>query len=154
MRVGAHGDPVFYQFESPLLRLMLDHDYRLFVKGGQAAWLARQPDGAVDPATVWVHRFYDVSASTFGQQPQGFQLERAAADLLSLVELVRRTMGAPRVHLVAHSMGGLVCRPASGDRRRRRPSSPAAPARWRRPRRWTRAGSLDAPAAPVPASTP
>jgi pimeloyl-ACP methyl ester carboxylesterase len=37
-------------------------------------------------------------------------LERAAETLLDLVELVRRKTGAPRVHLVAHSMGGLVCR--------------------------------------------
>ncbi len=110
VRVGAHGDPSFYQFESPLLRLMLDHDYKLFVKGGQEAWLARQPDGEVGPATIWIHRFYDVSASTWGGKPRAFSLESAAADLLTLIELVRRKTGAPRVHLVAHSMGGLICR--------------------------------------------
>ncbi len=110
VRVGAHGDPSFYQFESPLLRLMLDHGYTLFVKGGQEAWLARQPDGEVGPATIWIHRFYDVSASTWGGKPRAFSLESAAADLLTLIELVLRKTGAPRVHLVAHSMGGLICR--------------------------------------------
>ena len=40
VRVGGRGDPIFYQFESPLLRLMIDHDYKLFVRGGQLAWLA------------------------------------------------------------------------------------------------------------------
>ena len=110
VRVGAHGTATFYQFESPLLRLMLDHDYDLKVKGGQLAWLVAQPDGAVDPATIWIHRFYDVSASTFGQKPEQFTLERAAESLLELIELVRRKTGAPRVHLVAHSMGGLICR--------------------------------------------
>ena len=110
VRVGANGDAAFYQFESPLLRLMIDHDYQLFVKGGQLAWLSRQPDGTVQPASLWVHRFYDVSASTWGGRAQEFRLENAAEDLLELIELVRRKTGAPRVHLVAHSMGGLICR--------------------------------------------
>lgn len=110
VRVGGSGDPLFYQFESPLLRLMIDHDYQLFVHGGQRSWLEGQEDGTVDPRSLWVHRFYDVSASTWGEDPQAFQLERASEDLLALIDLVRRKTGAPRVHLVAHSMGGLICR--------------------------------------------
>jgi pimeloyl-ACP methyl ester carboxylesterase len=109
-RIGANGEPTFYQFESPLLRLMLDHDYQLYVRGGQLAWLSQQPDGEVEPATLWIHRFYDVSATSWGKRPQDFSLESAAGDLLELIELVRRKTGAPRVHLVAHSMGGLICR--------------------------------------------
>lgn len=110
VRVGTDGDPAFYQFESPLLRLMLDHDYQLFVKGGQSAWLHRQDDGGVDPASIWIHRFYDRSASTWGNNREDFRIERAAEDLLDLIELLQRKTGAPRVHLVAHSMGGLICR--------------------------------------------
>ena len=110
VRVGARGEPSFYQFESPLLRLMLDHGYHLEVKGGQLAWLTAQEDGEVEAATIWIHRFYDDASSTWGQDPQEYRLERAAEDLLELVDLVRRKTGAPRVHLVAHSMGGLVCR--------------------------------------------
>ena len=110
VRVGARGEAQFYQFESPLLRLMIDHDYQLIVKGGQVAWLSDQSDGEVEAATIWIHRFYDVSASTWGSKPQEFSLERAAADLLKLIQLVQRKTGAPRVHLVAHSMGGLICR--------------------------------------------
>jgi pimeloyl-ACP methyl ester carboxylesterase len=110
VRVGAGGEPSFYQFESPLLRLMLDHGYQLFVRGGQLAWLSQRADGEVAPATLWVHRFYDVSATTWGGDPHEFSIERAATDLFDLVDLVRRKTGAPRVHLVAHSMGGLVCR--------------------------------------------
>jgi pimeloyl-ACP methyl ester carboxylesterase len=110
VRVGARGTPTFYQFESPLLRLMLDHGYDLEVHGGQLAWLTTQEDGAVDPATIWIHRFYDLSASTFGEKPEDYSLERAAQSLLELIELVRRKTGAPRVFLVAHSMGGLICR--------------------------------------------
>lgn len=110
VRVGARGTPTYYQFESPLLRLMLDHDYDLKVKGGQLAWLEAQADGDVDPATIWIHRFYDISASTFGARPEEYTLERAAESLLELIELVQRKTGAPRVYLVAHSMGGLICR--------------------------------------------
>lgn len=110
VRVGAGGDPAFYQFEGPLLRLMTDHDYQLFVKGGQVAWLYRQADGTVDPASIWVHRFYDSSASTWGAEARDFSLESAAEDLLALIRLVLAKTGAPRVHLVAHSMGGLICR--------------------------------------------
>ncbi|HEY8338407.1 MAG TPA: hypothetical protein VIK95_00980 [Egibacteraceae bacterium] len=110
VRVGRSGDPLFYQFESPLLRLMIDHGYELIVKGNQRAWLERQQDGTVPQHTVWIHRFYDVSASTFGEKPQAFTPERAASDLLELIELLQRKTGAPRVHLVAHSMGGLICR--------------------------------------------
>ncbi len=89
---------------------MLDHDYDLKVKGGQLAWLTAQGDGAVDPATIWIHRFYDVSASTFEAKPEKYSLEHAAESLLELIELVQRKTGAPRVYLVAHSMGGLICR--------------------------------------------
>lgn len=110
VRVGGSGDPLFYQFESPMLRLMLDEQYELLVEGSQADLLDRQDDGTVPPASIWIHRYYDISASTWGEQPEAFRLERAAEDLLELIELLQRKTGAPKVHLVAHSMGGLICR--------------------------------------------
>lgn len=110
VRVGRQGDPVFYQFESPLLRLILDEGYELYVKGNQAEYLDRKEDGGVSPATVWIHRFYDVSASTWGEKPEEFRLERAAEDLLTLIETLQRKTGAVTVDLIAHSMGGLICR--------------------------------------------
>ena len=39
VRVGGSGEPVFYQFEGPMLRLMVDHQYQLLVHGDQHAYL-------------------------------------------------------------------------------------------------------------------
>ncbi|WKX73809.1 triacylglycerol lipase [Streptomyces sp. XD-27] len=108
IRVGPDNQPSFYQFESPLLRLHLDEDYRILVEGGQEAYLDAHDD--IPSHSIWVHRFYDVSASTWGAESREFRLEDAALDLLRLIEKLRDKTGAPRVHLVAHSMGGLVCR--------------------------------------------
>ncbi|MGI8573782.1 MAG: esterase/lipase family protein [Egibacteraceae bacterium] len=125
VRVGASGDPSFYQFESPLLRLMIDADYTLLVRGSQERYLRDAEPGSVDPASIWVHRFYDLSARSLTTEAhrtgdgeevarpdpyQAFDLEAAARALLELIELVKDRTGAPRVFLVAHSMGGLVCR--------------------------------------------
>lgn len=108
IRVGAHNQPHFHQFESPLLRLLLDEGYELLVKGDQAAYLDHQE--SVPANTIWIHRFYDRSATTWGGRPQEYQLENAAADLLGLIDRLRDKTGAPAVLLVAHSMGGLICR--------------------------------------------
>ncbi|MFF9410350.1 esterase/lipase family protein [Streptomyces anandii] len=126
VRVGGDGDPMFYQFEGPLLRLMTDEGYELPVRGNQRQYLA---DAANVPvASLWVHRFYDQAATTFMPPPHqsvlrhvfgklhqqvtadGFDIESAAKDLYELITAVRDKSGAPKVYLVAHSMGGLVAR--------------------------------------------
>ncbi|MFE5815109.1 esterase/lipase family protein [Streptomyces sp. NPDC056479] len=108
VRVGAHNQPLFHQFESPLLRLLLDEGYELLVKGSQETYLAEHTQ--IPANTVWVHRFYDRSATTWGGSSQEYGLENAAADLLDLIDRLREKTGAPGVLLVAHSMGGLICR--------------------------------------------
>jgi hypothetical protein len=115
VRVGGDGEPHFYQFESPMLRLLIDRTedgeaYQIFVHGGQEAYLTSRGDGEVDKNTVWIHRFYDAAASTFGKDPQSYRIENAAADLLRFIDLIRLKTGAEKVHLIAHSMGGLICR--------------------------------------------
>lgn len=110
VRVDGADRPAFHQFESPLLRLMIDHDYQLLVRGDQAAYLRSQEPGTIPAATIWVHRFYDEFAPALTKDPNAFSIERAAQSLFDLVKLVRKQTGAPRVFLVAHSMGGLVVR--------------------------------------------
>src|SRR3954468_13533251 len=67
VRVGGDAEPHFYQFEGPLLRLLMDYRYQMFVFGDQEAFLDAQEDGSVAPDSVWIHRFYDQAASTFGK---------------------------------------------------------------------------------------
>jgi pimeloyl-ACP methyl ester carboxylesterase len=113
IRVGAQGRPRFYQFEGPLLRLMLEQGYKLYVAGSQERQLLDAAEGELEPASVWVYRFYDPNAGTFGQEPKPYRIEDAAEGLAAFIELVvRKTRDAQRVSLVAHSMGGLICRSA------------------------------------------
>ncbi|WP_062381241.1 esterase/lipase family protein [Demequina pelophila] len=112
VRVGGDGEPLFHQFESPLLRLMIDEGYDLIVRGDQHATLQRARANSLDPASIWVYRFYDLHSRTFGgANPDVFDLRAAALGLYDFIELIRdRVHGRPPVYLVAHSMGGLVCR--------------------------------------------
>ncbi|MFJ8633708.1 esterase/lipase family protein [Streptomyces sp. NPDC093568] len=108
VRVGGRNKPLFHQFESPLLRLLREEGYELLVKGDQEAYLAKHTE--IPANTIWIHRFYDRSATTWGGSPQEYRLETAATDLLGLIDRLREKTGAPGVLLVAHSMGGLICR--------------------------------------------
>lgn len=125
VRVGGDGEPQFYQFEGPLVRLMEDEDYRVPMHGGQQAYLSRSGDGSQPRTSVWIYRFYDPSADTFGAAAIPYDLPTAARNLLAFVKLVldktnftdQQDDGVPadrppdkKVWLVAHSMGGLICR--------------------------------------------
>jgi pimeloyl-ACP methyl ester carboxylesterase len=133
IRVDGDGDPEFYQFEGPLVRLIGDEGYRVYVHGSQEAVLDNPAvDLSADPS-IWIHRFYDQAATTFSAPPHenlaerlldrvrqkvtapGFNIEQAAQDLYTLVKkVISRTTptGQPptKVFLVAHSMGGLIAR--------------------------------------------
>jgi pimeloyl-ACP methyl ester carboxylesterase len=110
VRADSNGRAQFHQFESPMLRLVTDHKYEVLVHGDQWAFLNRADAGSINPASVWIHRFYDASADTSSRGQETFSFEEAAADLFELIKLVLAKTGAPKVFLVAHSMGGLICR--------------------------------------------
>ena len=113
VRVGAYGKPRFYQFESPLLRLMMDHGYELRVSGDQQRLLEEAESNSLPAQTLWVYRFYDPSASTFDVAPAPYRIEDAGRGLAGYISRVlEKTAEADQVYLVAHSMGGLVCRSA------------------------------------------
>src|SRR5579872_2759185 len=87
VRVGGDGNPQFYQFEGPLVRLMEDEDYRVPVHGGQQIYLTRSADGSQPRTAVWIYRFYDASADTFNVPAAGYDLPTAARKLLAFVQL-------------------------------------------------------------------
>jgi pimeloyl-ACP methyl ester carboxylesterase len=127
IRVAGEGAPVFYQFEGPLVRLLGDEQYKLYVYGSQEQVLDDKTI-TVEPASLWIYRFYDQAATTFQAPPhqnlaerlitwgrhqvtaKGFNIEDAAVGLYDLIQKIRARTGAEKVYLVAHSMGGLIAR--------------------------------------------
>lgn len=109
IRVGALGEPVPFFFESPLVRLMSEHRYVDAYHGrSQALCDADEPETRW--RTVWIYRYYDPTANTYTWKPNRLSIEDAARQLKDLIDTIKEQTGAPLVHLVAHSMGGLVCR--------------------------------------------
>lgn len=107
VRVGAAGRPEQFIFESPLVRLMTDHRYSDVFEGDKQL-VGR---GARDPfRTIWIFRYYDTTADTFSHEPVRLSIEESARQLRELIDSIKEQTQAPKVHLIAHSMGGLVCR--------------------------------------------
>ena len=97
VRVGGDGNPQFYQFEGPLVRAMEDEDYRILVHGGQQAYLASVGDGTQPIKSIWIYRFYDSAADTFGASATPYSLPVAAKGLLKFTDLVRSKTGAQKL---------------------------------------------------------
>jgi hypothetical protein len=98
-----------YVFESPLIRLMKDHLYEDAFHDGQIL-----PEGPVSPKSIWIFRYYDVVSKDLGTGERK-EIEFHAEKLRQFILHVKKATGQNennefKVYLVAHSMGGLVCR--------------------------------------------
>lgn len=119
-RVAWTGDVKRFYFESPLVRLMSDHKYEdVFVEGDDVV-AADCPSQLVPYRCIVIYRYYDEASQDFGNGKGTPPIERFAMGLSDLILRLRNKVCgnkdnqvAPedfRVYLVAHSMGGLVCR--------------------------------------------
>ena len=111
LRQRWNGQIEKHYFESALIRLMKEYGYQDAYADGQ------QRVGQLDAKTIFIHRYYDVADPDFGGDEVP-TIEQAAADLRNRIADVRNlvcgidadTRERFRVYLVAHSMGGLICR--------------------------------------------
>ena len=106
------GKIVRHVFESPLVRLMKDHGYRdIYSDGSEIA------DEPLPPRSVVIYRYYEPVSEDLGAGVRP-EIEQYAQGLDALIGRLRRQVCAHtgqdprtfRVYLVAHSMGGLICR--------------------------------------------
>ena len=111
----SHADdtPVRFIFESPLIRLMKDEEYTCAYENGDFVSVGKR----VDSRSVWIFRYYEQDSASFGDAERN-TIVSYAEDLRDLIFRVRDQMcqgdaaelAGFRVYLVAHSMGGLICR--------------------------------------------
>lgn len=110
--------PKKFVFESPLVRLQSDYGYGDVYRNGVDIL---DPDwtGTIALRSVVIYRYYDSASSLLGNSKTP-QIEQFAKGLSDLILRVRELVCADpenattprtfRCYLVAHSMGGLVCR--------------------------------------------
>lgn len=105
------GKVLPYVFESPVIRLMKDHGYVDAYKDGQIL-----PQGPTRSRSIWIFRYYDVADEEFGEGRRR-EIEFHARELQRFLRHVREAVldegedpSRFRAYLVAHSMGGLICR--------------------------------------------
>ena len=118
-RMAWSGDVKRFYFESPLVRLMSEHGYRDVYEDGEDLVASDRHDCVIPYRSVVIYRYYDEASKDFGTGDTP-PIEHFAKGLSKLILRLRdkictgpKSGVAPedfRVHLVAHSMGGLVCR--------------------------------------------
>jgi hypothetical protein len=113
LRQDCKGVPQPFIFESPLLRLIKDHDYiDAFQNGG-----IDYSDKPAPARSIWIYRYYEAVSTSLGNG-QRRSMEDFAIGLRAFIIKVRNAICGTdktarenfRVYLVAHSMGGLICR--------------------------------------------
>ena len=118
-RAAWTGDIRRFFFESPLVRLMSDHQYEDVFLDGEDLVAAEHDEHPVPYRCIVIYRYYDEASKDFGDGKTP-PIEHFARGLGKLILRLRdkvctnkENKVSPkdfRVHLVAHSMGGLVCR--------------------------------------------
>ncbi len=118
-RTAWTGELKRFFFESPLVRLMGDHDYEDVFVDGDDLLAAQRTDREVPYRSIIIYRYYDEASKDFGDGKTP-PIEHFARGLGDLILRLRERICANkanevkaedfRVYLVAHSMGGLVCR--------------------------------------------
>ena len=111
VRQDWEGNVIRHIFESPLVRLMKEYGYRDIYSDG------REIHGTIPPESIIIYRYYEQADKDLctGKVPS---IEEAAKGLSELIISVRdqvcgnnkKAVKAFKVYLVAHSMGGLICR--------------------------------------------
>jgi hypothetical protein len=101
-------------FEGPLVRLMQDYGYVDTIEAGLHNQTPREASAARGfelNRTIWIFRYYDNQSRRFeDRKSTRDEMLEMASDLYKFIGEVRAITGEKRVHLVAHSMGGLICR--------------------------------------------
>ncbi len=111
--------PRKFFFQSPVVRLARDFGYNdVYLDGEDLADLADKPQG-VKAASIVIYRYYDSASTLFGDGKTP-PMKDFGSGLSELIWRVRKLICANaenalkeeefRCYLVAHSMGGLVCR--------------------------------------------
>lgn len=113
------GDVKKFFFESPLVRLMSEHNYSDVYEEGDDLVASDRPGSLIPYRSIIIYRYYDEASEDFGTGVTP-PIEHFAKGLDRLILRLRDKICANpknsmtpenfRVHLVAHSMGGLVCR--------------------------------------------
>jgi hypothetical protein len=113
------GELKKFFFESPLVRLHTDHDYRDVYVDGEDLIASERTDIPVTYRSIVIYRYYDEASEAFsnGETPP---IQHFGIGLGKLILRLRDKICANpengvipedfRVYLAAHSMGGLVCR--------------------------------------------
>lgn len=113
------GEVKKFFFESPLVRLMSDHDYDDVFVAGEDLLAIEKSERPIDYKCIIIYRYYDEASKEFGTgETPPIQYFGKGLDEL-ILRLRNKVCENPanevkpadfRCYLVAHSMGGLVCR--------------------------------------------
>lgn len=125
-RVRQQYDGSFkhYIFESPLIRLMKEYGYQdAYADGINLAEPVHENDNIpselrIPRRSIIIHRYYESALSAHQGASEQASIESAAQRLSALIARVKVLVCGSdahlsksfKVHLVAHSMGGLICR--------------------------------------------